>query len=72
MKNLFGLIIVSHSKQFLSRFVSLSPTHIHLGGDYVSLSDWVNREIVPVEDLEGLQDLGHKRWSAIEKMMRKV
>lgn len=71
MKNLVGLFIVSHSKQVLKRFAELNPTHIHLEKEYRTLESWVNREIVPTEDLEGLKSEAHKKWSDIEKMARK-
>lgn len=71
MKNLVGCMIVSHSRTFLGRFVNLNPSHIHLDKDYMSLSDWVNREIVPITDLEGLKDAGFKKWSAIDKLLKK-
>ena len=71
MTNLMGLMIVSHSRSFLKRFVNLNPTHIHLEKDYMSLSDWVNRDIIPVVDLEGVKDAGFKKWSAIDKLMKK-
>lgn len=69
MPNLVGLMIVSHSRQFIKRFLALNPTHIHLSNDETTLEQWVNRDIIPIESLEDLKETARQRWNQLNKMM---
>lgn len=71
MPNMVGMFIVTHGRNLVKQLLPMNPTHWRMSEDAMTLDQWVNREIVPVESLEDLTTLGHERWCQVEQMLRK-
>ena len=72
MPQLHGLYIITHSRQVAKQLLPLNPTHWRLSKDGMTLQEWVDRPVVPVESLEELKTMGHDRWCQVEKMLKKT
>lgn len=73
-KNMDTCFVISHSKQFVQQLFALNPSHIHLMSsphDYMSLTNWCKRDIVPLMDLEGLVVRNHAGWQFVQSIINK-
>lgn len=69
MPNMVAAFVISHSRQLVRHLLPLNPTHWRLSEDGMTLQQWTEREILPIDDLDSLNDVCHKRWSIINNMM---
>jgi hypothetical protein len=69
-KNLKGSFIITHSRLLVKNLMSLNPTHICLGENPYSLSDWINRTIEPV-NLDDVINNGSNKWSKVQTLLKK-
>ncbi len=42
---------------------------MRMSEDAMSLEQWVNRDIVPIESLEDLKGQAHEKWRIVENML---
>lgn len=68
MPHLAGMFVVTHSRQIVKALLPLNPTHFRMGGDQITLEQWMNREISPIS-IEELQNLGIERWRAVQQII---
>lgn len=69
MPNLHGLYIVTHSRELARHLLPINPTHWRLGGDGVTLQQFVDRPVVPA-DLEEVMTVGKERWHAVHQVIK--
>jgi predicted ATPase len=69
MPNLHGLYIVTHSRELVRSLLPLNPTHWRLSEDGMTLEQFVNRTVAPV-DLEELLAVGKERWHAVHQVIK--
>ena len=72
-KHTKGIFVITHSRHLAKQLLPARPHYLHLGIDPSkappTLKDWVEREIVPA-DLRQLVDDGHARFKAIQKFLK--
>jgi len=62
--------VITHSRELVKSLMHLKPSHWRLSNDGLTLSEYTNREVIPA-NLEELIEQGHKTWSLVEKTMKK-
>lgn len=72
MPHLNGCFIITHSRQFVKQLLYLNPSHCRLANDNLTLNQWVEREIVPVESIEDLKEKGRECWQAVQTIINRT
>ncbi len=66
-----GIFVITHSREFARHLLPLNPTHWRLDVDNLTLEQWVNRKIVPIESLEDLDAINWRRYKIVDSLMEK-
>jgi hypothetical protein len=69
MTHLHGLYVVTHSRELVRALLPLNPTHWRLSEDGMTLEEYVNRSVTPV-DLDEVLTVGKDRWHAVSQVIK--
>lgn len=68
MPNLHALYIVTHSRELVRHLLPINPTHWRLGGDNMTLEQFVERPVI-LADLDEVLATGKERWHAVHQVI---
>jgi hypothetical protein len=70
--NLRGLVVMTHSRIFVSALKDLDGAkYVHLGGQYKTADEWLNRRIVPVAP-DKVREAGLEKWRSFNSLFDKI